>query len=57
MKNRYYFDYAASTPVDKGVLKAMLPYFSNKFGNPGSLHSFGQEAEEGPAHKQKKEPR
>ncbi|TSC59705.1 MAG: cysteine desulfurase [Parcubacteria group bacterium LiPW_15] len=41
---RYYFDYAASAPVDKKVLGAMLPYFSEKFGNAGSLHSFGQEA-------------
>lgn len=41
---RYYFDYAASTPVDKNVFRAMLPYFSQKFGNAGSLHSFGQEA-------------
>ncbi len=37
-------DYAASTPVDPAVLKAMAPYFTEKFGNPGSLHSFGQEA-------------
>ena len=44
MQKRYYFDYAASTPVDKKVLGAMLPYFSEKFGNAGSLHSFGQEA-------------
>ncbi|MDO8504258.1 MAG: cysteine desulfurase family protein [Candidatus Liptonbacteria bacterium] len=41
---KLYFDYAASTPVDSRVLKAMLPYFLEKFGNPGSLHSFGQEA-------------
>jgi len=39
-----YLDYAASTPVDKEVLRAMEPYFSDKFGNPGSLHSFGREA-------------
>jgi len=44
MQKRYYFDYAASTPVDKNVFRAMLPYFSQKFGNAGSLHSFGQEA-------------
>ena len=44
MQKRYYFDYAASTPVDGRVLKAMLPYFGEKFGNAGSLHSFGQEA-------------
>ncbi|MBI2048890.1 MAG: cysteine desulfurase [Candidatus Liptonbacteria bacterium] len=42
--NRIYLDYAASTPVDRRVLEAMTPYFSEKFGNPGSLHSFGQEA-------------
>lgn len=41
---RIYFDYAASTPVDPDVEKAMRPYFLEKFGNPGSLHSFGQEA-------------
>ncbi len=37
-------DYAATTPVDPIVKKAILPYFDEKFGNPGSLHSFGQEA-------------
>lgn len=37
-------DYAATTPVDSRVTKAMLPYFSDKFGNTMSLHSFGQEA-------------
>lgn len=41
---RFYFDHAASTPVDPRVLRAMKPYFSRAFGNPGSLHSFGQEA-------------
>ncbi len=41
---RVYLDYAASTPVDPRVLRAMGPYFAEKFGNPGSLHSFGQEA-------------
>ncbi|RJQ27740.1 cysteine desulfurase [Candidatus Parcubacteria bacterium] len=41
---RIYLDYAATTPVRKEVIKAMIPYFNIKFGNPGSLHSFGQEA-------------
>ena len=40
---RIYLDYAATTPVDPRVLGAMQPYFSEQFGNPGSLHSFGQE--------------
>ena len=45
MKNKYhYFDYAATTPVDPRVLKAMQPYFSDKFANTMSLHSMGQEA-------------
>ena len=42
--NRIYFDYAASTPVDPAVADAMTGCFSQKFGNPGSLHYFGQEA-------------
>jgi len=42
--DRLYLDYAASTPVDPRVFKAMEPYFSEKFGNAGSLHSFGQDA-------------
>ncbi|MDD5290879.1 MAG: cysteine desulfurase family protein [Patescibacteria group bacterium] len=39
-----YFDHSATTPVDKKVLKEMMPYFNEKFGNPSSIHSFGQAA-------------
>jgi cysteine desulfurase len=39
-----YMDYAATTPTDKKVIEAMLPYFGELFGNPSSLHAFGQEA-------------
>jgi len=45
-KNRIYLDYAATTPVDPKVTKTMLPYFSEKFGNTMSLHSFGQEVKQ-----------
>jgi len=38
-----YFDYAATTPCDPEVVAAMLPYFSVRFGNPSSMHAFGQE--------------
>jgi len=41
---RVYLDYAATTPVRKEVVRAMIPFFDIQFGNPGSLHSFGQEA-------------
>ena len=41
---RVYLDNAATTALDKDALKAMLPYFTEKFGNPSSLHSFGREA-------------
>jgi cysteine desulfurase len=41
---KIYFDHSATTPVDKKVLNEMLPYFSDKFGNPSSIHTFGQNA-------------
>ncbi len=44
-KNRIYLDYAATTPVDKKVFKAMGPYFSQTYGNPSSIHSWGEEAQ------------
>jgi cysteine desulfurase len=43
--NKTYLDYAATTPVDDGVMAVMLPYFGVDFGNPSSVHSFGQRAE------------
>jgi cysteine desulfurase len=42
--NPIYMDYAATTPTDKKVIEAMLPYFGEVCGNPSSLHAFGQEA-------------
>ncbi len=39
-----YFDYAATTPVDPRVLDAMLPYFTEGFGNANSLYSLGRDA-------------
>ena len=41
---RVYFDHAATTPCDKRVVEAMMPYFTNDFGNGGSQHIFGREA-------------
>src|ERR1700730_14523456 len=41
---RVYLDHSATTPVDPRVVEAMLPYLTEKFGNPSSVHYFGQEA-------------
>ena len=47
MDHRVYLDHNASTPVHPDVVAAMLPYFSETFGNPSSVHAFGREAREG----------
>ncbi|MFC2069911.1 cysteine desulfurase NifS [Chloroflexota bacterium] len=41
---RIYLDYAATTPMHPDVLKVMQPYFTDYFGNPSSIYSYGQEA-------------
>jgi len=44
MTRKIYLDYASSTPIDKKVLEAMMPYLKRHFGNPSSTHQFGQKA-------------
>jgi len=39
-----YLDHAATTPVDPAVVEAMLPYFTEKWGNPSSIYSLGRDA-------------
>ncbi len=39
-----YLDYAAATPVDARVMQVMLPFFTQHYGNPGSVHALGQYA-------------
>jgi cysteine desulfurase len=41
---RVYLDHSATTPVDRRVVAAMLPFLTEKFGNASSVHFFGQEA-------------
>jgi cysteine desulfurase len=43
--DRIYLDYAATTPMDRRVFEKMTPYFTEHFGNPSSIHFFGQNAE------------
>jgi len=42
--NKIYLDHAATTPLDQRVIDEMIPYFTIKFGNASSLHSYGREA-------------
>jgi len=41
--NRIYFDNAATTALDPAVLNAMMPFLTEKFGNPSSIYSYGRE--------------
>jgi cysteine desulfurase len=41
--SRIYFDNAATTSLDPQVLEAMMPYLTDKFGNPSSIYSYGRE--------------
>src|ERR1700722_4030519 len=41
--SRIYFDNAATTALDSEVLEAMMPYLTDKFGNPSSIYSYGRE--------------
>jgi cysteine desulfurase len=47
MNRRVYLDHNASTPVHPEAVEAMLPYLSERFGNPSSVHAFGREARDG----------
>ena len=44
MRKGIYVDYAATSPIDPAVLKAMMPYLKKEYGNPSSVHMFGQKA-------------
>src|SRR3989304_5460485 len=44
MTQSVYLDYNATTPLAPEVLEVMLPYFREEFGNPSSIHAFGQRA-------------
>ena len=47
MSRRVYLDHNASTPVHPEVVAEMLPFLTERFGNPSSVHAFGREAREG----------
>lgn len=53
VRSPIYLDYNATTPVDPPVLKAMLPYLKDDFGNPSSGHLYGQRAKDAVEHARK----
>jgi cysteine desulfurase len=44
---RVYLDHSATTPVDPDVAQLVMTYYTEKYGNPSSVHGFGREAKEG----------
>ena len=44
MNRPIYLDHQATTPIDPAVLDAMMPYLTEWYGNPSSVHFYGQEA-------------
>ncbi|MBU4374238.1 MAG: aminotransferase class V-fold PLP-dependent enzyme, partial [Euryarchaeota archaeon] len=44
MTRQVYMDHSSTTAVDPAVTEALLPYFSERFGNPSSLYSIGRQA-------------
>ena len=47
MMERIYLDNAATTALDPAVLEAMMPFLTNRFGNPSSIYSYGRESRMG----------
>lgn len=47
MSQNIYLDYAASTPLKREVLEAMMPYMTDYFGNASSIHGFGRKVHQG----------